>query len=64
MGDLVNVPIGKFGDVKLSFEGGALKLAVEAAITVEQLLTLVENAIPGDVDNKLIDGLKSILAKV
>lgn len=64
MGDLVNVPLGNFGDVKLTFEAGALKLAVEAGITIDQLLTLIENAIPGDFDNKLIDGLKAIIAKV
>lgn len=64
MADLADVKLGNFGDVKLTFEGGALKLALEAGITVDQLLTLVENAIPGDFDNKLIDGLKGILAKV
>ncbi len=62
MGDLVNVPLGQYGDVKLAFVDGGLKLSLEAGITIEQLLTLVENAIPGDTDNKLIDGLKALIA--
>lgn len=64
MSDLVNVPLGNVGNVKLSFENGALVLAVGAHVSIDQLLTMIENAIPGDFDNKLIDGLKAIIAKV
>lgn len=63
MSDLINVPIGSVGNVKLAFENGALALSVGVAVTADQVLTLVENAIPGDFDNKLIDGLKAIIAK-
>lgn len=61
--EILNQKLGTVGDIKVTFEAGALKLAVEAGVTIDQLLTLIENAIPGDTDNKLIDGLKAILAK-
>lgn len=64
MGELADVKLGSVGDVKLAYEGGKLSLAVAVGISVDQILTLVENAIPGDLDNKLIDGLKAILSKV
>jgi len=64
MSDLVNAKIGSVGDVKLSFNEGKLVLAAEVGVTIDELLSLIENAIPGDVDNKLIDGLKAIIAKV
>lgn len=64
MSDLADIKLGTVGDIKLKFEGGALKLSVEAALKAEDVLTLVENAIPGDLDNKIIDGLKLIVAKI
>lgn len=64
MGEIVDVKLGTVGDVKLEFVGGVLKLSLGAAVSADQILTLVENAIPGDLDNKLIDGLKAILAKI
>lgn len=64
MADLVNVPLGEFGAIKLADDGKGLELSIAAKISHDQLLTMVENAIPGDVDNKLIDGLKAIIAKV
>ncbi len=64
MTDIVNTPIGKFGNVDLSFTAGVLQLSVGAHISVDDLLTIIENAIPGSLDNKLIDGLKAIIDKV
>jgi hypothetical protein len=61
MGELVNVPIGSVGNVKLDFNNGELMLSIGAKVTVDQILTLVKNAIPGDFDNKLIDGLRDLL---
>lgn len=64
MAQIFDVKLGEFGDASMAFEAGALKLAVGAQITVDQLLVIIEDAIPGQTDNKLIDGLRAILAKV
>ncbi len=63
MTDLVNVPVGSVGAVKLTFEGGKLQLAAIVSVTVDDVLVMVEDAIAGDIDNKVIDGLRAILAK-
>jgi hypothetical protein len=62
--ELADVKLGSVGEVKLEALEGKLKVSLAAEVSADQLLVMLENAIPGDVDNKIIDGMRAILAKL